>query len=212
MGLLNIVRRMALREKLSTREIARRTGMSRNTISIPSGRQSEVDELAVLVHGTPELAPLATDPGAGLVSARQRIAQQCPGRGCASSARASFHDDKRASRSRGRTSSPSKRRRPVHGDAALRKKIADVPAGKRKPAVPSRRKQDNVRWDPMAPERNATHASPPSLLCPTSVSDLEPQRCDSSVQAVFDGQTRQERPCELPLTGPPINEPADYWT
>lgn len=33
MGLLNIIRRMALREKLSTREIARRTGMSRNTIT-----------------------------------------------------------------------------------------------------------------------------------------------------------------------------------
>jgi transposase len=32
MGLLNIIRRMALREKLPFREIARRTGMSRNTI------------------------------------------------------------------------------------------------------------------------------------------------------------------------------------
>ncbi len=33
MGLLNITRRMALREKLSVREISRRTGLSRNTIS-----------------------------------------------------------------------------------------------------------------------------------------------------------------------------------
>jgi transposase len=32
MGLLNIIRRMALRERLPLREIARRTGMSRNTI------------------------------------------------------------------------------------------------------------------------------------------------------------------------------------
>jgi len=32
MGLLNIIRRMALREKLPLREIAWRTGMSRNTI------------------------------------------------------------------------------------------------------------------------------------------------------------------------------------
>ena len=32
MGLLNIIRRMALREKLPLREIARRTGLSRNTI------------------------------------------------------------------------------------------------------------------------------------------------------------------------------------
>jgi len=32
MGLLNIIRSMALREKLSTWEIARRTGMSRNII------------------------------------------------------------------------------------------------------------------------------------------------------------------------------------
>ncbi len=31
MGLLNIIRRMSLREKLSIREIARRTGLSRNT-------------------------------------------------------------------------------------------------------------------------------------------------------------------------------------
>jgi len=33
MGLLNIIRRMALREKLPLRKIARRTGMSRNTIT-----------------------------------------------------------------------------------------------------------------------------------------------------------------------------------
>ncbi len=33
MGLLNIIRRMALREKLSIREISRRTGLSRNTIA-----------------------------------------------------------------------------------------------------------------------------------------------------------------------------------
>ncbi len=33
MGLLNIIRRMALREKLSVREISRRTGLSRNTIA-----------------------------------------------------------------------------------------------------------------------------------------------------------------------------------
>ena len=32
MGLLNIIRRMALREKLPLREISRRTGLSRNTI------------------------------------------------------------------------------------------------------------------------------------------------------------------------------------
>ncbi len=33
MGLLNIIRRKALREKLSIREIARRTGLSRNTVA-----------------------------------------------------------------------------------------------------------------------------------------------------------------------------------
>jgi transcriptional regulator with XRE-family HTH domain len=33
MGLLNIIRGMALREKLSMREISRRTGLSRNTIA-----------------------------------------------------------------------------------------------------------------------------------------------------------------------------------
>ena len=33
MGLLNIIRRMALREKLSIREISRRTGLSRNTVT-----------------------------------------------------------------------------------------------------------------------------------------------------------------------------------
>jgi transcriptional regulator with XRE-family HTH domain len=33
MGLLNIIRRMALREKQSVREISRRTGLSRNTIA-----------------------------------------------------------------------------------------------------------------------------------------------------------------------------------
>ncbi|MGO7845441.1 IS21 family transposase, partial [Rhizobium johnstonii] len=33
MGLLNIIRRMALREKQSILEISRRTGLSRNTIA-----------------------------------------------------------------------------------------------------------------------------------------------------------------------------------
>ena len=33
MGLLKIIRRMSLREKLSIREISRRTGLSRNTIT-----------------------------------------------------------------------------------------------------------------------------------------------------------------------------------
>ncbi|MCM0753093.1 XRE family transcriptional regulator [Brucella pseudogrignonensis] len=33
MGLLNIIRRTALREKQSIREISRRTGLSRNTIT-----------------------------------------------------------------------------------------------------------------------------------------------------------------------------------
>ena len=33
MGLLNIIRRMHLRQKLSIREIARLTGVSRNTVS-----------------------------------------------------------------------------------------------------------------------------------------------------------------------------------
>lgn len=32
MGLLNVIRRMVLQEKLPIREIARRTGLSRNTI------------------------------------------------------------------------------------------------------------------------------------------------------------------------------------
>ena len=33
MGLLNIIRRMHLRQKLSIREISRRTGLSRNTVA-----------------------------------------------------------------------------------------------------------------------------------------------------------------------------------
>jgi DNA-binding IclR family transcriptional regulator len=33
MGLLNIIRRMHLRQKLSIREIARLTGVSRNTVT-----------------------------------------------------------------------------------------------------------------------------------------------------------------------------------
>ena len=33
MGLLNIIRRMHLRQNLSIREIARRTGLSRNTVT-----------------------------------------------------------------------------------------------------------------------------------------------------------------------------------
>lgn len=49
MGILNIIRRMALREKLPIREIARRTGMSRNTI------KGYLDEGTIEPHfATPE--------------------------------------------------------------------------------------------------------------------------------------------------------------
>ena len=63
MGLLNIIRRMALREKLPIREIARRTGMSRNTIKkyLSAGtiepqfmtpeRQSKLDPFAEKLAG-----------------------------------------------------------------------------------------------------------------------------------------------------------------
>lgn len=58
MGLLNIIRRMSLREKLSIREISRRTGLSRNTIAkylnagtiephfVTPERQSKLDPFA----------------------------------------------------------------------------------------------------------------------------------------------------------------------
>ena len=63
MGLLNIIRRMALREKLPIREIARRTGMSRNTMKkylnagtiephfTTSERQSKLDPFADKLAG-----------------------------------------------------------------------------------------------------------------------------------------------------------------
>jgi len=63
MGLLNIIRRMALREKLPLREIARRTGMSRNTIKkylnagtiepqfMTPKRQSKLDPFAEKLSG-----------------------------------------------------------------------------------------------------------------------------------------------------------------
>ena len=67
MGLLNIIRRMALREKLSIREISRRTGLSRNTITkhLNAGtieaqfttpeRQSKLDPFADKLAGRPEI-------------------------------------------------------------------------------------------------------------------------------------------------------------
>lgn len=63
MGLLNIIRRMALREKLPLREIARRTGMSRNTMKkylnagtiepqfMTPERQSKLDPFAEKLAG-----------------------------------------------------------------------------------------------------------------------------------------------------------------
>ena len=63
MGLLNIIRRMSLREKLSIREISRRTGLSRNTIAkylnagtiephfVTPERQSKLDPFADKLAG-----------------------------------------------------------------------------------------------------------------------------------------------------------------
>ena len=63
MGLLNIIRRMSLREKLSIREISRRTGLSRNTITkylnagtiepqfMTPERQSKLDPFAEKLAG-----------------------------------------------------------------------------------------------------------------------------------------------------------------
>jgi DNA-binding transcriptional regulator LsrR (DeoR family) len=48
MGLLNIIRRMALREKQSIREISRRTGLSRNTIA----KYLSAGTIEPIVHGT----------------------------------------------------------------------------------------------------------------------------------------------------------------
>ena len=51
MGLLNVIRRMALREKLPIREIARRTGLSRNTVRryLRDEAAAEADVHAALV-------------------------------------------------------------------------------------------------------------------------------------------------------------------
>jgi transposase len=63
MGLLNIIRRMKLRQKLSIREIARRTGLSRNTVTkhlaadtvepkfAAPERQSKLDPFAAKLAG-----------------------------------------------------------------------------------------------------------------------------------------------------------------
>ena len=56
MGLLNIIRRMHLREKLSIREIARRTGLSRNTVIKPLAAETVEPKFA-----TPE-RPSRLDP------------------------------------------------------------------------------------------------------------------------------------------------------
>ena len=67
MGLLNIIRRMSLREKLSIREISRRTGLSRNTITkhlntgtielqfTTPNRQSKLDPFADKLSGWPKV-------------------------------------------------------------------------------------------------------------------------------------------------------------
>ncbi|SIR11521.1 Winged helix-turn-helix DNA-binding [Rhizobium sp. RU20A] len=58
MGLLNIIRRMALREKLSIREISRRTGLSRNTIAKYLSAGTIESGGAKLDHGSGGIVPL----------------------------------------------------------------------------------------------------------------------------------------------------------
>lgn len=50
MGLLSIIRRMALREKQSIREISRRIGLSRNMIATLWRREGEPDQFPVLTR------------------------------------------------------------------------------------------------------------------------------------------------------------------
>ena len=63
MGLLNIIRRMHLRQKLSIREIARRTGLSRNTVTKHLAADTVESKFA-----TPE-RPSKLDPFADRLSA-----------------------------------------------------------------------------------------------------------------------------------------------
>lgn len=91
MGLLNVIRHLALREKLAIREIARRTGLSRNTImkhlntgtiepkfSIPE-RPSKLDPFADKLAGwlTTEASKsrkLRTNPGLPVAQTRDHCA------------------------------------------------------------------------------------------------------------------------------------------
>ena len=89
MGLLNIIRRMALREKLPIREIARRTGMSRNTIKkyLNAGtiepqfatpeRQSKLDPFAEKLAGW-----LKTEAGKSRKQRRTLKQLSCRSGGC----------------------------------------------------------------------------------------------------------------------------------
>jgi transposase len=63
MGLLNVIRRMALRDELSIREISRRTGLSRNTVTKHLASGTIEPKFATPVR------PSKLDPFAGKLSA-----------------------------------------------------------------------------------------------------------------------------------------------
>ena len=62
MGLLNVIRRLALREKLPIREIARRTGLSRNTIK-KYLKAGTIEPKFSVPERASKLDPFADQPG-----------------------------------------------------------------------------------------------------------------------------------------------------
>ncbi len=75
MGLLNVIRRMALREKLPIREIARRTGLSRNTIKkyLNAGT---IEPKFVVPERPSKLDPHADKLATGLKTETSRLCKQ----------------------------------------------------------------------------------------------------------------------------------------
>ncbi|CTQ33171.1 putative transposase OrfB [Jannaschia rubra] len=135
--------------------------------------QPEVDELASVFYGTPEVTPLAAYTNIGLVNVPIQPPPAAVIVGAPSDLGAEFLD-------------PAENRSPIHRDPSLCQQITDILVREGKPAVPPDGKQDHLSRKPISLERIVSHGILPLHRQSEAASPLDDRQRNSPLDFVHD--------------------------